>query len=95
MFHAKLPQFLSRLYHCPVLPSLCSRSLATCSNELQIPLPHGTMAAKVWGSPDGIPVLGLHGWMDNAATFDGIAPLLTPSVRWIFISYLSYYNSIY
>ena len=51
--------------------------------ELGGPEGHGTVAAKVWGSPDGIPVMGLHGWMDNSATFDGIAPLLTPSVRWI------------
>ncbi len=35
-----------------------------------------TIAAKVWGNPNGLPTLALHGWLDNAATFDKIAPLL-------------------
>jgi len=35
-----------------------------------------TIAAKVWGEPNNLPTLALHGWLDNAATFDKIAPLL-------------------
>ena len=34
-------------------------------------------AVKIWGDPDGIPVMALHGWLDNAASFDVIAPMLT------------------
>lgn len=34
------------------------------------------IAAKIWGDPNGIPTLGMHGWLDNAATFDHLAPLL-------------------
>ena len=34
------------------------------------------LAAKLYGPEDGAPTLALHGWMDNAASFDRLAPLL-------------------
>lgn len=46
------------------------------SHEVRFNLPSVEVAAKVWGKPDGLPVIGLHGWLDNAATFDLIAPQL-------------------
>ena len=35
-----------------------------------------TMAGKRWGTPGASPTFALHGWLDNANTFDRLAPLL-------------------
>ena len=46
------------------------------ARELTIDLPQLRIAARGWGPTDGPPVLALHGWLDNSASFDGLAPEL-------------------
>ncbi|MEX1665798.1 alpha/beta fold hydrolase [Zhongshania arctica] len=38
------------------------------------------IAAKLWGDDSGFPVIALHGWLDNAASFDVLAEQL-PSLQ--------------
>ena len=44
--------------------------------ELALDLPQGRFAALAWGDPSLPPLLALHGWLDNAASFSTLAPLL-------------------
>lgn len=43
---------------------------------LSIQAPHLTFAALEWGDPDDHPVIALHGWLDNAASFTPVASKL-------------------
>ncbi|XP_055841375.1 probable serine hydrolase [Episyrphus balteatus] len=54
-----------------------STSLATREFEdIQISVPWGHIAGKWYGPKNTRPIVGLHGWQDNAGTYDTLAPLL-------------------
>jgi pimeloyl-ACP methyl ester carboxylesterase len=45
--------------------------------RIALPLGRGELAVKTWHDGQGIPVIAVHGWMDNAGTFNYLAPLLS------------------
>jgi len=49
--------------------------------ELRIATPFGELAALQWGDADATPLLALHGWLDNAASFAALAPRLATRRR--------------
>ena len=49
---------------------------AGVAEELEIQTSTLRLSTKCWGNPEGMPVLAFHGWLDNAATFDHLAPYL-------------------
>lgn len=51
------------------------------SKDLLIPVGYGYLHAKDSGPSDGLPVLAIHDWLDNCASFDTLVPLLDPSFR--------------
>ncbi|XP_064405880.1 serine hydrolase-like protein isoform X2 [Halichondria panicea] len=51
------------------------------SVEIQLTVPWGHISGKSWGNPAGKHVLALHGWLDNAGSFDTLIPLLSSDLH--------------
>lgn len=49
----------------------------TGAKERALDLPHIRLAAKIWGDESLPPLLALHGWLDNAGSFDRLASMLS------------------
>uniref|UniRef100_A0A3Q2GRZ4 Serine hydrolase like 2 n=1 Tax=Equus caballus TaxID=9796 RepID=A0A3Q2GRZ4_HORSE len=56
-------------------------------SKLKLDVPWGHIAAKAWGSQQGPPVLCLHGWLDNANSFDRLIPLLPKDFHYVAVDF--------
>ena len=50
---------------------------------MRIQLPYGHVAGKWWGPKNIRPIVALHGWQDNAGTFDTLIPLLPSNISFL------------
>lgn len=46
-------------------------------------MPWGPMTGKWWGRQDVRPIVAIHGWLDNAGSFDRLIPLLPDHVGYL------------
>lgn len=44
--------------------------------DIEIAVPWGHIACRWWGPRDKQPIIAIHGWQDNAGTWDNLIPLL-------------------
>ncbi|CAG2167993.1 unnamed protein product [Oppiella nova] len=70
----KLLKSLRRHYSQEISQKADNKSNLMEPKELRFPLPYGHLAAKEWGNPNGLPVLAVHGWLDNSGSFDPLIP---------------------
>lgn len=49
---------------------------ATGGHDVEFEISALSLRGKRWGNSGGVPVIALHGWLDNCASFDFLTPLL-------------------
>ena len=56
---------------------MATLNIIPSTQEVSFNLPWGIIAGKLWGNPDSEKkLLAVHGWLENAGSFDRLAPLL-------------------
>lgn len=61
--------------------------------EVRIKLPFGHIAGKWWGNKKLQPIITMHGWQDNAGSFDRLIPLLPKDVSFLCLDMLGHGHS--
>ena len=88
--HQKRNSSRNNLHFLRAMASSPTRSIT----DVHVPTPWGHLATKCWNLPSAddprdftlsthLPVVCLHGWQDNAGSFDTLIPLLD-KVKWVF-----------
>lgn len=84
--HTSIKSPFHRAY-CKTASRMEPSTLSRQCEEIKIKVPWGHIAGKWWGTKSVRPIVGLHGWQDNAGTFDTLAPLLPDHVGFLAIDY--------
>lgn len=56
-------------------------------NSHYLTIPGFTIAYRTWGKPENPPIVALHGWLDNANSFEPLAPYLQDNFYLIAIDF--------
>ncbi|CEG58023.1 alpha/beta fold hydrolase [Legionella fallonii] len=56
-------------------------------NSQELVIPGLSIAYKTWGNPENPPIIALHGWLDNANSFDPLAEYLKNNYYFIAIDF--------